>query len=113
MLVYLGVIDLSKSSLAGKFPAVDMDALLLNQDSENEHQETGKSIPLDGPVLTMDEAFILRSAAIHACELIVAQAPAQMNMDLPMIDAWLWSVAKDRQDYRKLPRFVLRGMPFF
>ncbi|KAI0298558.1 hypothetical protein BC826DRAFT_1090691 [Russula brevipes] len=31
----------------------------------------------------------------------------------PDLDNWLWAVAKDRADYRALPRFVLRNTPFF
>ena len=68
---------------------------------------------------------MLRAAAIDACELLVAHGKtlpeAQGDGALawlreltpPELDAWLWAVAKDRPDYRKLERFALRNTAFF
>jgi len=78
----------------------------------------------DGPVLTSDQAYILRAAAIDACELIVEAARSSDASDslspectreltLPDLDLWIWAVAKDRFDYRNLARFVQRDTVFF
>lgn len=113
ILVYLGILDLSKSKLASKFPAADLESLLAEAPVVDPKNKKPKATRVEGPVLTTKESYILRASAIDACELIVAQAPLALEMDLPMIDAWLWSVAKDREDYRRLPRFVLVAMSFF
>ena len=77
----------------------------------------------EGPVLTPAQSYVLRAAAIEACEHIVSHAHAMSaagrgaawlkDLTLPDLDTWLWAVAKDRPDYRTLPRFVLRNTPFF
>ena len=77
-------------------------------------------------MLTAEQAYILRAAAIDACELIVEYAHSMdaaeledrglewlREITLPDLDTWLWAVAKDRPDYRKLERFVLRNTLFF
>ena len=44
----------------------------------------------------------------------VGRGPAWLkDLTLPDLNIWLWAVAKDRPDYRALPRFVLRNTPFF
>ena len=89
----------------------------------------GKAVPVEGPTPTPAQAYVLRAAAIEACERIVARARAMgdaaasgqqqgappwlKDVTLPDIDIWLWAVAKDRADYRALPRFALRNTPFF
>jgi hypothetical protein len=80
-------------------------------------------IPVDGPTPTPAQAYVLRAAAIEACERIVAHAHAMgaagrgapwlKHLTLPDLDIWLWAIAKDRPDYRALPRFALRNTPFF
>jgi len=77
----------------------------------------------EGPVLTLAQSYVLRAAAIDACERIVSHAHAMSaagrgapwlkDVTLPDLDIWLWAVAKDRPDYRALPRFVSRDTPFF
>jgi hypothetical protein len=88
----------------------------------------GKAVPVEGPTPTPAQAYVLRAAAIEACERIVARAHAMggaassgqqrappwlKDVTLPDLDVWLWAVAKDRADYRALPRFALRNTPFF
>lgn len=87
--------------------------------------EPVKVPPKEGPVLTSDQAYILRAAAVDACEKIVGYAhqldEASLqdsqkwikDITLPELDVWLWAVAKDRSDYRELERFVLRDTVFF
>jgi hypothetical protein len=111
MLVHLGVIDLSHShNLSNLFPNVNTETLLEGQ-SKCEPQS-----PEEGPVLGPHEAYILRAAAIDACELIVdycgRKKPA-LKLTLPDLDMWIWAIAKDRADYRNLPRFVLKDTVFF
>lgn len=130
MLIHLGVIDLSSASL---LPSIFPDAnsgeklhvLLAEALPQSNADNDVKVVPTEGPMLTVDQSYILRAAAIDACELIVAVAHSLdkatlgpnfewiKDITLPQIDMWLWSVAKDRPDYRKLERFVLRDTVFF
>ena len=157
ILIHLGIIDLSTAApaLASLFqaasgrgsgdaaeaaaatdPAADQDpwhtpALFLAAAPESAAPPArigmGKAVPVDGPTPTPAQAYVLRAAAIEACERIVARAhaigdaasgqqrapPWLKDVTLPDIDIWLWAVAKDRADYRALPRFALRNTPFF
>jgi hypothetical protein len=129
MLVYLGVIDLSscgRPELRAAFPNANPEALLAAWTTEKAVAATvddPKRAPKDGAHLSHEDAYVLRAAAVDACELIVAEAremsgshadrPWLGTMTLPEIDAWLWAVAKDRKDYRALPRFVERDTVFF
>lgn len=132
MLVHLGVLDLSKGppSLCAAFPnagsAELLETLLQEPTPENASTEAGRPMQgassLDGPALNAQEAYILRAAAVDACEIIVRVArddakeddPSwRKEMTLPELDGWLWAVAKDRRDYRHLPRFAERGTGFY
>ncbi|KAK7685338.1 hypothetical protein QCA50_011702 [Cerrena zonata] len=138
MLVHLGVIDLSTATLglAEIFPNANnretLDALLsLPPPAEETKGPKTKTVPKEGPILTVEQAFALRAAAIDACELIVETARNLTDEELsqhekggeslrwlreitlPEVDAWIWAVAKDRADYRSLPRFVLTNTPYF
>jgi hypothetical protein len=127
LLIHLGVIDLSSAShgLESKFlNAASPDrlsSLLAEASSPTDTDRDLKSIPSEGPILTVDQSYILRAAAIDACEQIVNVAcslEAQncewiRDITLPLLDMWLWSVAKDRLDYRKLERFALKDTIFF
>lgn len=135
ILIHLRILDLStacspslrdafKSSLA----LSDIDALLSVSPDKEFTPEERKLIkdrarthaPKEGPVLSADDAFVLRAAAIDACENIIKIAGAEKDlpegvkqMVLPELDAWLWAGAKDRPDYRELVRFVERNTVFF
>lgn len=132
LLVHLGVLDLTGATSHGLdklFPGAEsedkINALLALPPvaSQVVAEDTKKTPPKDGPVLTNEQAYILRAAAVHACEKIVefARGDEQLSEEqawlkditLPELDIWLWAVAKDRLDYRKLERFVLRGTVFF
>lgn len=135
LLIHLGVIDLSTSlpSLASLFLEAGkeetLNALLAPAPDIPRDATKAKTIPREGPLLTAEQAFTLRAAAIDACELIVATARTLRDDELtsvegtdlswlreitpPDIDAWLWSVAKDRADYRALTRFAERGTVYF
>ncbi|KAF8054156.1 hypothetical protein FPV67DRAFT_1553814 [Lyophyllum atratum] len=129
MLIHLGVIDLSTSpTLSSLFPGAgspeNLKTLLEVWDGP---KSLPKVIPKEGPILTSDQAYILRAAAIDACELIIEVArslPADSLADdgsldwirqisLPDLDMWIWAVAKDRPDYRQLQRFVRKNTVFF
>ncbi|KAJ6497883.1 hypothetical protein C8R45DRAFT_143460 [Mycena sanguinolenta] len=123
LLVHLGVIDISRSpNLSTLFPnagAPDQLAPLLATAKPG----TGdvKFLPKEGPVLSADQAYALRAAAIDACERITEVAHTLdepslewlSDLQLPSLDMWIWAVAKDRADYRQLERFVLRDTVFF
>jgi hypothetical protein len=114
-------------------PAKNTPALLLAAAPESAAPPArvgkGKAVPVEGPTPTPAQAYVLRAAAIEACERIVTRARAMgdaaesgqqqrappwlKEVTLPDIDIWLWAVAKDRADYRALPRFALRNTPFF
>lgn len=127
MLVHLGVLDprgARNRGLANAFPGPVADGLLQTGGPMPKSRESEKSPAAEGPVLTVDEATALRAAAVDACERIVLVARAlgdELEQDkkwitditLPEVDGWLWSVAKDRQDYRQLSRFQLRNTVFF
>ncbi|TFK54027.1 hypothetical protein OE88DRAFT_1654491 [Heliocybe sulcata] len=142
LLAYLGVLDLSRATahgLASVFPAppVSIESLLDQYHPQSSDQDEDKAErkgpPEEGPVLTVEQAFLLRAAAIEACEVIV-QVARGLRLDgedagwvaggeeelawvkgisLLDVDTWLWAVAKDRGDYRALGRFALRGTCFF
>jgi hypothetical protein len=147
ILIHLGIIDLSSAApaLTTLFPAAragDGDsaavadravhtpttlttALLLAAAPEPAAPPARVSagVPAEGPTPTLAQAYVLRAAAIEACERIVAYAHAMntagrgapwlKDVTLPDLDIWLWTIAKDRADYRALPRFALRNTPFF
>jgi hypothetical protein len=131
MLIYLGIIDLSSSDPAYGLNKMFADAkdgnrfaALLGPPPQPElgHKET-KEIPKEGPVVSLNQAYILRAAAIEACEKIIQVARTMRvndeghnwihGLSLPELDAWIWAGAKDRADYRRLQRFVLRDTEFF
>ena len=133
MLVHLGVLDLAacdpalKGAFEGAGSPKALEALLAPAPDpvEGAAEPAAKIVPKEGPVLTTEQAYILRAAAIDACELIV-QTARSMNVEelrkdglewikdiiLPDVDTWLWAVAKDRPDYRRLDRFMHR-CPFY
>ncbi|OBZ68315.1 hypothetical protein A0H81_11782 [Grifola frondosa] len=131
LLIHLGVIDLSTSTpalnLSSLFPeageAETLEALLTAATPTDPKASKNKEVPKEGPVVTPEQAYILRAAAIDACELIVQAAHElgasseelawMKDITAPELDAWIWAVAKDRPDYRRLERFVLRNTVFF
>jgi hypothetical protein len=123
ILVHLGIIDLSQCTsprLARQFkPADNLDALLQPPPALSAGVTKMQKMPRDGPALTEAEAYILRAAAIEACEEIVEEAHKATDcgwsrtLRLPELDGWLWAGAKDRPDYRELGRFVLRDTAYF
>ncbi|KAJ4468271.1 hypothetical protein J3R30DRAFT_3560516, partial [Lentinula aciculospora] len=122
LLVYLGVIELHSSpSLQSIFRDSNMSldelkSLLSETSSETESND---SPPSEGPTLTTDQAYILRAAAVDACEMIIETARELTepnwirHIRCTELDIWLWSIAKDRADYRGLARFALRDTVFF
>jgi hypothetical protein len=135
ILIHFGIVDLSTAApaLAALFPGAGADDSRLSAlfaaapEPVPSHVSAGrvakKTIPVDGPTLTPAQSYVLRAAAVEACERIVAQARAMCvagrgapwlgDITLPDLDNWLWAVAKDREDYRVLPRFALRNTLFF
>ena len=127
LLVHLGVLDLSRASsgLHDMFSTESdkLEKLLGKPDPTGDIVAAlPKEPPIDGPTLSTEQAYILRAAAVDACEMIIevahsldsAQVPNWFkDIKLPDLDMWLWSVAKDRSDYRRLPRFVLRDTVMF
>ncbi|KAJ1305771.1 hypothetical protein OPQ81_010501 [Rhizoctonia solani] len=125
MLVHLGILDISNgpASLKAAFPDAgnqDKIAKLYGAPGPGEAQRGPPT--RESPLLNAQDAYILRAAAVDACEEIVrvavkeAQAEGpdwRKNMTLPELDGWLWSVAKDRTDYRDLPRFAERGTVWY
>lgn len=130
LLIHLGVIDISASpTLAPLFPDAGTPPKLTNLLGEAPSispasKDENKVLPKEGPILTETQAYMLRAAAIDACELIIDEARNTGDADggvmdwvrdiqLPELDMWIWAVAKDRRDYRELPRFSLRNTEFF
>lgn len=139
LLIHLGVLDLSVTkdvALRSTFPDAANDTnvtTLLEVPRDTPRIDPAVTSgtkpkaapPKEGPVLTSDQAYILRAAAVDACEKMVecARRLDETNLPddqkwikditLPELDVWLWAVAKDRSDYRELERFVLRDTVFF
>jgi hypothetical protein len=128
LLVHLGVIDLSASpSLSHLFPdagnAEKLTRLLEAAPPAAESSVKTKQASLEGPAVTLEQAYILRAAAVDACELIVefAQTCPSLghghewikSITLPDLSRRLLSLARGREDYRELERFVLRNTVFF
>lgn len=127
LLVRLGIIDLSNSSLSQHFPGLDGPELvgsLLDAEPQGSLPTT-KGLE-DGPTLTSDEAFILRAAAIDACEMIVTQARSissvaseegsslgwLRSITSQQLGAWLVRAVEERSDFRQLPMFVAKDTVF-
>jgi hypothetical protein len=79
---------------------------------------------MEGPILQPDQAYILRAAAIDACELIVQVSrsldkndkavPEWMNgITLSSFHMWARAIASNRPDYKDLQIFVQRNTAFF
>ncbi|KAF9047306.1 hypothetical protein BJ165DRAFT_1085261 [Panaeolus papilionaceus] len=126
LLIHLGVVDISASpSLSTLFPGAGSSetlGTLLAIAPEATAAPKTKKVPVEGPIITSDQSFIMRAAAIHACQLIIETAHILEveddhkwidEMTLPNLDMWLWSVAKDRADYRALPRFAAQNTVYF
>ena len=135
ILIHFGVIDLSTAApaLAALFPGAGADDSTLlplfaaapepAPSPVSAGRVAKNPVPVDGPTLTPTQSYVLRAAAVEACERIVAHARAMSmagrgvpwlaDITLPDLDNWLWAVAKDRADYRALPRFALRNTLFF
>ncbi|KAH9929630.1 uncharacterized protein BXZ73DRAFT_102154 [Epithele typhae] len=138
LLVHLGVLDLSAADPALGLPALFPHARdpavlapLLAASPAPAPAEVlaqmpakAKEPPKEGPRVTQAQAFALRGAAIDVCERLVAHGrtlAAGADPELawlgelmpPELDAWLWAVAKDRPDYRRLERFALTGTAYF
>ncbi|KIJ39849.1 hypothetical protein M422DRAFT_32453 [Sphaerobolus stellatus SS14] len=127
ILVHLGVIDLSNAKLPSVPPSFkaqsNLDTLLdvAPKLSPEELKKLKNLKPKEGPILTVDDSYVLRAAAIDACEIILEEAHKieaeefawLKKLTLPQLDAWLWAGAKDRPDYRELERFVFRDTNFF
>ncbi|KAL6308188.1 hypothetical protein BKA93DRAFT_603527 [Sparassis latifolia] len=133
ILVHLGIINLEDSTpslgLRDLFPRGQDDSTIRALLSEvpaappaDTRTTKDQEVPKEGPVLTSVQAFALRAAAIDAGQAIIATA-RDLNANeesyilkqitLPELDAWLWSAAKDRPDWRNLERFVLRDTVYF
>ncbi|KAH9176250.1 hypothetical protein EDB89DRAFT_1940063 [Lactarius sanguifluus] len=132
ILIHFGIVDLSTAAspaLAALFPGAGADdstlAALFAAAPEPAPSPVAKKpvLPVDGPTLTPAQSYVLRAAAVEACERILVHARAMSaagrgapwlaDITLPDLDNWLWAVAKDRADYRALPRFALRNTLFF
>ena len=130
LLVHLGVIDLSSSPLFPNSVSRSEESVeaLLQLPLPSSNSEHGKKQSYEaGPVVTTDQSYTLRASAIDACELIV-EAARTLDVDsfgdseklswineitLPELDMWIWAVAKDRPDYRALPRFAFKDTVYF
>lgn len=130
MLIHFGIIDLSTCDpvlgLDKVFTdAKDSDRLdgLLGRPLERKEDNGAKEMPREGPILALSQAYIVRAAAIEACETIISVGRSLVVTDeglnwingirLPELDGWLWAAAKDRDDYRRLERVVLRDTEYF
>ena len=132
LLIHLGVIKFpSDSSFSNLFPEAGCEGVLqqllgLTPKTTDEAASKIKTKPKEGPKVTTQQSYILRAAAIDACQLIVDTAHSLdiatleeknvawiSNLTLPDLDLWIWSAAKDRPDYRALVRFADQETIYF
>ncbi len=45
--------------------------------------------------------------------IVAAAESVALGITLSDLDAWVWQIAKDRDDYRQLERFAEKGTIFF
>ncbi|KAG5719453.1 hypothetical protein E4T56_gene20646 [Termitomyces sp. T112] len=75
MLIHLGVIDLSTSELATLFPdAGSVEKLEPLLGTYSGSVSLAEVVPQEGPNVTTNQAYVLRAAAVDACELMVEAA---------------------------------------
>ncbi|KAG8837882.1 hypothetical protein FRC18_007465 [Serendipita sp. 400] len=133
MLVHFGVLDLSATTVPTLRDAFQPVAVTANLDydpttskgsdeikgkEEGSKGSDGYQQMAVGPQLSEQEAYVLRAAAIDACEMIVRMAKVLdvtgedvwiQSLTLPELDGWLWSVAKEGRLRRDLSRFRQGG----
>jgi len=71
-------------------------------------------------VLSRDDAYRLRAAAVDAFQMIVDYVRSGdvspewvKGIRLPGLDGWIWSIAKEREDLRRLPRVAEKNTLFY
>ncbi|KAK0523419.1 hypothetical protein OC835_006267 [Tilletia horrida] len=89
------------------------------QPSSSDAGAPAKAPPTEGPLLSKEDAYRVRAAALDAGTVVVArmQSIIQNNANLAWLstasevdlDGYLWAVAKDDPKLRKVPRLVERG----
>lgn len=120
MLVHFGVLDLSAANipkLRDAFGTLEV-ATNLEYVPRPERKHTSDTLEMaKGPELPEEEAYVLRAAAVDACEMIVEAAKSSEStsevlnaLDLPGLDGWLWSVAKEGRLRSDLCRFRQAGI---
>jgi len=127
MLVHFGILDLRAAvppKLQDAFGALTVTENLgyVPMDDGTRNNGTGRVVEklAEGPELSQDEAYVLRAAAVDACEMIVqeaavleAEGPDEevfKSVNLPGLDEWLWSVAKEGRFRGGLSRFRQAGI---
>ncbi|KAG5221309.1 ATP-NAD kinase domain-containing protein [Salix suchowensis] len=60
--------------------------------------------PSEGPILSVEQVYVLRASAIDACEMIIAEARASVpskegvewikDITLPELDMWIWGLQR-------------------
>jgi hypothetical protein len=112
MLVHFGILDLQAANIPNlrtAFGRLTVSENLRTIATEINKPDTDVN---EGPMLSMEEAYVLRSAGIDACDMIVRKAKGLVEMDPriqavtpPGLDGWLWSVAKEGRLRTDLARF--------
>jgi len=125
MLVHFGILEIGSANLpnlreAFGAPEVTENLNYVPPTGERKKASIVESEMAQGPELSMEEAYVMRAAALDACEMIVQeakgistkpdQAALMSSVDLPGIDGWLWSVAKEGRMRSKLSRFRQAGI---
>ncbi|KAJ9093699.1 hypothetical protein QFC21_006295 [Naganishia friedmannii] len=128
MSVHLGFVDLSECTLpalrAWGATSTATTASTADADQSTEATKGGRKKIQEGPSLTRAEAYVVRAATVDAGRIAVERAhalaaPAASDGDNALgwlaqmteadLDGYLWSVAKDDPELRKVPRMVELG----
>lgn len=128
MLVHFGILDLSGADLPKLRDAYGTLTVTENLNyvpptnggaRENDPEDIQAEMA-EGPELSVEEAYVLRAAAVDACEMIIQEAKTLEaggtgeellgSVGLPGLDGWLWSVAKEGRFRSSLSRFRQAGI---
>lgn len=121
MLVHFGILDLSAANVPKLREAAPFGTLAvaanLHYVPSGEKKSNSSEMMAKGPELSAEEAYVMRAAAVDACEMIVEAAKSLeektdvlRSLDLPGLDGWLWTVAKEGRFRSDLSRFRQAGI---
>ena len=119
LLVACSVVTLpADSALAAAFPSIPPAAANPLLAAKTDRKAPKGPTPLGGPELTVQQAALLRSAAVFACDRLAAYAQSgaldavpgaewvKADVTASGIDGYLWAGGKAKPEWRRVERFA-------